>query len=103
MAGIFEAPRPWRQRRRKGGEEEEGQPRRCGGVGGDGGGGPAADHGRRAIRDPARGAYDLLVGRGEAPVIRGARRSGGGGLSAKRAIAYALDRLERAVVVGAAR
>ena len=70
-----------RQRRRKGGKEEEGRLRSRGGVGGGGGGGrPAAHHGRRAIFDTGCGAYDILVGRGEAPVLRGARRSGSGGL-----------------------
>ena len=76
--GIYEYTRRrrWRWRRRKGGEEEEGQLWRRRGV--SGGGGKAADHGRRAIRDPAPGAYDLLVGRSEATVLCSARRSGGG-------------------------
>ena len=84
-AGIYEDPRlrrQWRRwRRRKGGEEEEGRLQHRGGIGGIGGGGvPAADHGLRAMCEPARGAYDLFVGRGEAPVLRGTRRSGSGGL-----------------------
>ena len=78
-AGIYEDPRRRRRRHRKGAEEEEVQSRRCGGVGG-GGVGTAADHGCRAICDPDRGAYDLLVGRGKAPVLHGACRGGGGGL-----------------------
>ena len=77
--GIYKDPRWRRRQRRKGGKEEEGRSRRRGGVGG-GGGEPAADRGRRAIRDLSRGAYDLLVGRGEAPVLRSARRSGSSGL-----------------------
>ena len=76
-AGISKDPRRWRHR--KGSEEKEGWSRRHRCVGG--GGGTAADYGLRGIRDPDRGAYDLLVGRGETPVLRGACRSGGGGLS----------------------
>ena len=76
------------RRRRKGGEEEEGRSRRCGGVGG--GDGPAADNGRRTIRDTARGAYDLVGAAAAA-------------FPDEREVAYALDRLEGAVAVGAAR
>ena len=83
-AGISEDLRRWIQRRRKGGDEEEGLSRRRGGVGGGGGGEPAADRGCRAIHDPDRGAYDLLVGRGEAPVLRGARWSGSGGFPSQK-------------------
>ena len=103
-AEISEDPRRQhrRRRRRKGSKDEEGRLRRRGGVSG-GGGGPAADHVRRAIRDPACGAYDLLVGRGEAPVLCGARRSGGSAPPAKRAVAYALDRMEGGIAVVSAR
>ena len=81
--GIYEDPRRQRRRRRrrKGGEEEEGLSRRRGGVGG--GGGPDADHGLRGIHNLDRGAYDLLVGRGKAPVLRGARWSGSSGLPSR--------------------
>ena len=58
---------------------------------------------RSAIHNPARSAYDLLVGRGEAPVIRGACRNGSGGLPRQEGSRYQLDRMEGAVSVGAAR
>ena len=83
--GIYEDPRRQRQRRRrrKGGEEEEGRLRRRGGVGGGGGGGPDAYHRRRGIHNMARGAYDILVVQGKAPVLPGARRSGSSGLPSR--------------------
>ena len=85
-AGIPEDPRRQRQRqrqrrrRRNVAEEEEGRSRRRGGVGGSSDGGPAAGHGRRAIHDPDCDAYDILVGRGKAPVLCGTRRIGGNSL-----------------------
>ena len=68
------------QKGRRGRRRAVAASRRHSDVGGDGDGRPAAEHGRRAIRNPDRGAYDLLVGRGKAPVLCGACQSGGGGL-----------------------
>ena len=102
-AEIYEDLRHRCRRRRKGGEEEEGRSRRCGGVGGIDGGGPAADHGCRAICDPARGTYDLLAGRGKAPVFAAPVGASAATSPSKRAVAYALDRLERVAAVGALR
>ena len=79
VAEFSEVLRRQLWQRRKGGKEEEGQSWRCRGIGG-GGGGQAAEHVCRAIRYPERGAYDFLVGRVEAPVLRGARLSSGGSL-----------------------
>ena len=58
---------------------------------------------RSAIRNPARGVYNLLVGRGEALVIRGARQRSDGGLPRQEGGRYLMDRMEGAVSVGAAR
>ena len=103
-AVIFEDRR--RRRRRKGSEEEEGRLRRRGGVGGGGGGGrPAPDHGRRAICNSARGAYDLIVGRGKARRWFFTAPFGAATAAppSEGAVAYAMDRMEGAVAVRAAR
>ena len=75
---ISENPRYPHRRRRNGGEGEEERSQRRRGINAGSDAILAADHVRRAIRDPPRSAYDLLIVQGEAQIIFNSHLSGGG-------------------------